>query len=173
MLQHPSILIMLALFVFVIGFVVGLIIGFAAFGSVAKAELRNRLSTTSPEQKNPSIYTEMRTEKRFSIPYPPVVSVKAPVLDSAGVPLIGEDIVFGADLLDMSKHGASILSKQFLPKGLVIEIASSDKKISFDYRRAEIRNLSLSGRGIKIGVQFFELMDMSFNKEAAEENDKM
>lgn len=129
MLQHPSILILLTIFVFAIGFVTGLIIGFAAFGSIAKADIRNRLNVERPEQKNPTIYTEMRSEKRFTIPYPPLISIKAPVLDSAGVPIIGEEDVFGSELIDISRHGASILSKKFLPKGLVIEIASSDKKI--------------------------------------------
>lgn len=155
-----TLIIILAVFVLVIGFILGTLVGFSSYGTMAQNEIRNRLAKERYDAKPLTPFSESRREKRLRIDAYPLVSIKAPVLDSAGVPTVNEELIFPAHLTDISRNGCAIISTTYLQKGLDIQIACNDARIGFGYRPAEVRNISLTPRGVRIGLQFFKPLNL-------------
>ncbi len=153
---HPFFLIPVTL---AIGFAVGVIVGFFSYSKAVQIELRKRMEYERYDLKAINRLAESRREKRRQ--YRDIlVSIKAPVLDTAGIPALGENVIFAAELLDLSRHGMAVLSPYYIPKGVDIETSCYDKKISFPYRPAKIRYTILTPKGLRIGMQFFKPLDI-------------
>ncbi len=106
------------------------------------------------DKKEISWLAETRSETRKKIVTQTSVSIRAPVFDSAGIPVPGEENIFAADLLDFSRGGISILSGSFLPKNSLVRAGCTSKEICFEYSQAKVVYVNMLPNGLRIGLQF-------------------
>ena len=145
----------------VVCMVIGILIGFSALDYNAKKEFRQRIEGEAGKPGGPAgKFMESRKEKRGPVNYPEVL-VRAPVVDSAGVADARETMQFSAVMINVSRHGMAIISHQFLPVGLDIEITCRDPKYRFPFQRAEVKHVNVMAKGLKIGLQMFEAIDIN------------
>ncbi|MFA4980871.1 MAG: hypothetical protein WC592_00150 [Candidatus Omnitrophota bacterium] len=146
-------------FFFIIGVAAGVFLAFVLFDKAARTALRKRIESGKPASRLENWVSSTRDSERRIISGV-LVSIKAPVFDAAGIAAIGEEVMFSADLADISASGASAFSQYFVPVDTDIEISCSEKKYAFPYRPAKVRNIVLTQKGLKIGLQFFEKLNI-------------
>lgn len=134
----------------------GTVFGFVSFNYAARIEIRKRIEQ-GYAARTMTWLAECRAEERKQPTDQVLVSVRAPILDSAGVPTESEENIFTAVLLDLSRKGAGLFSQHFLPAGLNIQIACNSKHVSFPYRLCKVRDIVLTPKGLRIGVEFFKI----------------
>jgi hypothetical protein len=144
--------IMLVLIVFIgfACFLAGVFLGGVFFESASKAELRKRFDEAYDIK--PSTFSESRLIKRHPIIIQ--AKIKAPTLDSAGIPTESEQFECIARITDISKNGIGVLSDRFFKKGLVLQISCDDKMLQLKDRKAQVRNVSVKPNGIRTGLEF-------------------
>ncbi len=141
---------------FIVGSIIGMVIGYSSLDYTAKQELRKRLEGAKSgtlQQAHDEI--SPRGEERQKVP-PTTAHIRAPILDSAGIPVENEEKKYDVELVGLSQKGASVISQHFFKLGLNVFIACRGERVAFDFRRAQIRNAALTDRGIRIGIEFFE-----------------
>ncbi len=144
-----------------ISLIAGIFIGFFGLEAGSKRELRQRLEPEAGKAKvSEKRLVEFRREKREPADYPEVL-IRAPVLDSAGVVAESETREFSAVMVNVTRHGMAIISQQFLSVGLDIEVACKIPKYCFSFRGAEVKHVTVLPKGLKIGLQMFDPLDMS------------
>jgi hypothetical protein len=138
----------------VIGFLSGIIFFLSFYSYKVKLNIRTRLESEKYDKLHVvDKDADTRAEKRQVINYMPV-NIDAPVLDTAGVPVVEERQKIAANLIDISSRGAAILSPYFVPKDIVILVSCAERKLSFSLQEAQVRDVTLTNAGIRIGVQF-------------------
>jgi len=150
----PLFLILLLLAALAIGIVIGVFLGFSSIDFKTKSEIRKRMTSRKYNEKPLNTLAECREELR-NIVQGVSMGIIAPILDTAGV-ATEEEFKFVAELLDISEHGACILSKHFLTPGITIHVQCVDTDLHFPLVPAQIRHISLAERGIKLHLQFYK-----------------
>ena len=156
-----------------LGLLVGIPVGFSIMTGHIKHSIRKRVEKKIGTNEPISYISDTRKEARVDIKSLIVnmldkskqvdhllVDIRVPVLDAAGIPIINEEKRVTAKMVNISTQGASIISDTFIPVGLDIMIACKSKKLSFEYRDAEVRYVILEKEGLRMGVQFFEPIDI-------------
>lgn len=143
-----------SIFTGVLGATIGIFAGIHILDYLAKRQLRERIESEAQHIKSANKYINPRKEERRQIHYSQG-KVRMPLLDNAGI-VTEEETTFEVSLVDISPSGVAILSQTFIKTGLIVEISlkSENSALSFPYRKAEVRNIFLTSRGLRIGLQF-------------------
>lgn len=151
----------------IMGFLIGAGASYAFFEARGKELMRKNMESRAGFPKGPP-KVETRKEKRLAANSITVL-IRSPKLDTAGVPLPDEFDQIEAELVDISKNGAAILTKRFLKKGLRVRIISELDEPRFK-RDAEVRNIGVFSRGLRIGVQFEMPLTLSTLKKESSDS---
>ena len=138
------------------GVVIGSFLGSLSVDHKLKREIRKRLELEWYGAIPITRLADTRREPRIPMLEKVTVEVRAPVLDSAGIPLVGEEIKFSARMVDVSKHGVGMFAQHFLQPGMDVEVACSDKAMNFPSKKAEVRYSVSKNKGLRIGLELFE-----------------
>ena len=144
--------------VFVAGVIIGVIIGYMSYDHAIEKSPEKGTKRRAGDRRR-KVYNKktkkVEAEERRVTHYA-VAEIRAPILDSAGVVMENEEMRFSAQLIDISRRGAGIISQNFLKIGLDIQFACSGEKLDVGFRPAQVRNVTLRPNGVRIGIQFFE-----------------
>jgi hypothetical protein len=139
-----------------IGMVIGIIIGITALHQLGKCQFREKINNEIKMSKVANKIINPRQDKRNSVHYlnPEII---APILDGVGT-ATRETMKFNAVAVNISQNGIALISQYFLKPGLTVKICSKGnaEKIHFSLIDAEVRNINITPRGLKIGLQFLK-----------------
>lgn len=136
----------------IMAFLAGFMAGYTFVEKKKKVQLRRRLDDMLKYQKSYN-YEETRKEPRQQAIG--MCEIISPVLDSAGATTSEEEKI-AAPLMNISRHGCAIISRQFIKTGLNVLIKMKIEGQSFGPKKAEVRYTHPSSRGLQIGFEFEE-----------------
>lgn len=148
--------------VFALGIFLGTFLGFKIMDLNLKTEVRRRIEKERYDEIPVTDLSNTRREERVTVA---AVKARVRVVQHAMFGTVvhqnPEEEFFEVMIVNISRHGAAILSPSFIPVGVGIQIACADREVGFAERSAMVRSVAATPRELRIGIEFRESLKIA------------